>query len=247
MSRLMLLLLPAIMAITGCGSKQDPAAASESLSLFTTGKGIWFSEETRKLLGVEVVEAAEKPMQRHLQTMAQVYRTASAERLAAATMLLSADDLPAVKVGQPVTLKFEPGNGTDLTGKLVRFDTQAQITLGQVEALVEFPDPTKLCGLGTSLVATLENGEVKQAFVVPETALLTAADGCYVYVVNGTHLTRTAVKTGAVSDGFVEIADGLYAGDSVAATGVPNLWLVELSAIKGGTPCCAVPKKTANK
>jgi hypothetical protein len=41
----------------------------------------------------------------------------------------------------------------------------------------------------------------------------------------------------------VAIEDGLYAGDSVAVRGVDGLWLVELSALKGGTPCCSVPKK----
>jgi multidrug efflux pump subunit AcrA (membrane-fusion protein) len=247
MNRLMLLLMPALLALTGCSSKQDTTPASESLSLFTEGKGIWFSDETRKLLGVEVVEAVEKPMQRHLETMAQVYRAESDGRPAAATMLLSVVDLPAVKLGQPVTLKPAPGSGAEMAGKLVRFDAHAEITLGQVETLVEFPDPAKLCAVGTSLVATFKNGKAKPAFAVPKSALLTAADGNYLYVVNGTHLTRTPVKTGAVSDGFVEIVDGLYAGDSVAATGVLNLWLVELSAMKGGTPCCAMPKKTANK
>ena len=93
------------------------------------------------------------------------------------------------------------------------------------------------------MTATLTNGEARPVFVVPESALLVTADGSYVYAVNGTHLTRTRVKTGAASEGFVEIEDGLYAGDSVAAKGVDGLWLVELSALKGGTPCCPVPKK----
>jgi len=61
-------------------------------------------------------------------------------------------------------------------------------------------------------------------------------------VVNGTHLTRTRVKTGASSEGLVEVQDGLYTGDSVAVKGAQNIWLVELSAIKGGTPCCPVKK-----
>ena len=72
--------------------------------------------------------------------------------------------------------------------------------------------------------------------------MLVAADGTYVYAVNGTHLTRTRIKTGAASEGLVEIQDGLYAGDSVVVKGVQNIWLVELSALKGGTPCCPVKK-----
>ena len=32
-----------------------------------------------------------------------------------------------------------------------------------------------------------------------------------------------------------------------SAKGVDNLWFIELSALKGGTPCCPVPKKDAGK
>jgi multidrug efflux pump subunit AcrA (membrane-fusion protein) len=123
-------------------------------------------------------------------------------------------------------------------------DTQAQIVLAQSEALVEFADPQQRYPAGTFLAVTMTNGAARTVFVVPQSALLTAADGSYVYAVNGSHLTRTRVKPGAVSEGLVEIEDGLYAGDSVAARGIDNLWLVELSALKGGTPCCPVPKKT---
>ena len=119
--------------------------------------------------------------------------------------------------------------------------------LGQVEGLVEFADPQQRYPAGALVTATFTNGETKTVLVVPESALLTAADGSYVYTLNGSHLVRTRVKPGAVSDGFLEIEDGLYAGDSVAAKGVDGLWLVELSALKGGTPCCPVPKKNAGK
>ena len=119
--------------------------------------------------------------------------------------------------------------------------------LGQVEALVEFSDTERRFPAGTFLTASFLTREAKPVFVVPETALLACANGSFVYAVNGKHLTRTAVKAGAVSDGFVEIEVGLYAGDSVAAKGVDNLWFIELSALKGGTPCCPVPKKDAGK
>ena len=82
--------------------------------------------------------------------------------------------------------------------------------------------------------------ELKPVVVVPESALLRAADGTFVYAVHAPYLTRKRVKAGAMSDGFVEI-EGLHAGDFVAVRGVDNLRLVELKALKGGTPCCPVP------
>jgi multidrug efflux pump subunit AcrA (membrane-fusion protein) len=245
MKALGFLFLPlAIAALTGCGPKKPESAAPENdkVSLFKEGKGVLFSEETKKLFGVEVAEVIEKPMQRRIQKTAQVYRAGREGTPASATLLLSAGEAKELKARQPVNLKG--GDAPEISGTLVRLDTQTQTVLGQVEGLVEFADPQQRYPAGAFVTVTFTNGNAKPVFVVPESALLTAADGSYVYTVNGSHLTRTRVKPGAVSDGLVEIEDGLYAGDSVAAKGVDGLWLVELSALKGGTPCCPVPKKS---
>lgn len=245
--RTLFLLLLAVAALTGCNLKTPESAAPESdkASLFNEGKGIWLSDETKKLFGLEIVEVTVKPMQRRLQKTAQVYRSGREGVPANAMLLLSAAEAKELKVGQTVNLKAV--DASEIGGTLVRLDTQTQTVLAQVEALVEFADPQQLLPGGAFVTATLTNGESRRVFVVPESALLTTADGSYVYAVNSAHLIRTRVKPGVASDGFVEIEDGLYAGDSVAAKGVDGLWLVELSALKGGTPCCPVPKKKAEK
>ena len=72
------------------------------------------------------------------------------------------------------------------------------------------------------------------ALTVPRSALLDAATGTFVYVVNGTSYLRTPVKIGASTADHVEITDGLYAGDTVVAAPVNQLWLSELRLTKGG-------------
>jgi multidrug efflux pump subunit AcrA (membrane-fusion protein) len=69
---------------------------------------------------------------------------------------------------------------------------------------------------------------------VPKTAILDSATGTFVYVVNGEFFLRTAVKVGIASGDFIEITDGLYAGDKVVASPVDQLWLAELRLTKGG-------------
>ena len=64
--------------------------------------------------------------------------------------------------------------------------------------------------------------------------MLDTATGAFVYVVNGEAYLRTPVKTGASDADHVEIADGLYAGDTVVASPVNQLWLSELRLTKGG-------------
>jgi hypothetical protein len=155
-------------------------------------------------------------------------------------LLLEAEEAAALTAGKPVQIRTE--QKPELAGTLVRLDGRATAALGQMEGIVEFADPQKEFEAGESVLAAFTIGEPKPVLVVPESAVLLAADGSYVYAVNGTHLTRTRVKTGASSEGLVEVQDGLYAGDSVAVKGVQNIWLVELSALKGGTPCCPVKK-----
>ena len=227
-------------ALTGCREAEKPASESVSVSLFKQGKGVLFSEETKKLFGIEVAEVAERPMQHRVERAAQVYRTGTDGGPSSAVLLLEAEEAAALTAGKPVQIRKE--QKPELAGKLVRLDGRAKAALGQVEGVVEFADPQKQYEAGESVLAAFTIGEPKPVLVVPESAVLVAADGSYVYAVNGTHLTRTRVKTGASSEGLVEVQDGLYAGDSVAVKGVQNIWLVELSAIKGGTPCCPVKK-----
>ena len=72
---------------------------------------------------------------------------------------------------------------------------------------------------------------------LPRAALLQTAEGNFVYTVSGERFVRAAVKVGVLNDEFVEITDGLYAGDQVAAQPVMTLWLAELQSLRGGKAC----------
>ena len=234
--------LAAAVVVTGCKQSETAGNESVSVSLFKQGKGVLFSEETKKLLGIEIAEVSERPMQHRVARTAQVYRTGSGGGPGSAVLLLETSEAAALTAGKRVQIGAVKGPKPELQGTLARLDGRATAALGQVEGIVEFEDPQQAYAVGESVPVTCAIGESRPVLVVPESAVLVAADGTYVYVVNGTHLTRTRVKTGASSEGLVEVQDGLYAGDSVAVKGVQNIWLVELSAIKGGTPCCPVKK-----
>ncbi len=238
-----------LIAFAGCHSKSPESAvtetAIESVALFKEGKGVLFSEETRKLFGLEIVEATERPMRRQVEKTAEIYRAPRGTSAGGAMVWCSETEAKELTPGQPVTLRGR--NNQEIAGTLVRLDRQAHLGLGQIEALIEFADPQRVMTPGAFVTATFVEDATRSLLAVPTSAVLDAADGRYVYAVNGSHLTRTRVKVGATSESFSGIEDGLYAGDAVAAKGVDNLWLVELSALKGGTPCCPVPKKESAK
>lgn len=231
--------------LVGCHPKQvdvtGPESGTESITLFQKNKGILLPAEIRQQFGLEVAEVAQKPMRRQFQKLAQVFRSASGDAPGEATVMLTHIESKGLKPGQSVLIKAADSDDA-MSASLLRVDEHAQSALGQLEALIEFPDALHRFPVGTFLTATF-TGDAKSSLVIPAAALLQAADGTFVYVANGEHFTRTKIKTGATSEGYVEIEDGLYAGDVVVTRGIGSLWLIELSALKGGKPCCVAPKK----
>jgi multidrug efflux pump subunit AcrA (membrane-fusion protein) len=244
-------ILIVLLGLYGCSAKPEPEVLekteSHGVELYEKGKGLLLPEKMRSMFGLELAEVAEKPMGRYLTGTAQVYRRAEVDRAALATLLVSAEEARELREGQDVRLKTQRGEDPSLSGKLVKLDTRAESYLGQTEALIEIAGKAHALVEGDVLTATFTTREAKPVIAAPQSALLGCADGSFVYVVNGEHLTRTAVKTGTQSDGWVEIIDGLYSGDVVAIKALESLWFIELSALKGGTPCCPVPKKEGAK
>src|SRR5882724_8294397 len=94
------LLVLLALALAGCKQSEPVASESASLSLFKLGKGIVFSEETKMLLGIEVAEVTERPMQRRVEKSAQVYRVGAGDRRSSALLLLEPDEAVALTIGK---------------------------------------------------------------------------------------------------------------------------------------------------
>jgi multidrug efflux pump subunit AcrA (membrane-fusion protein) len=247
--RTLILLSLVVMLLSGCTSNQVAAPgmgeAPETTGLYQKGKGLLLPEEMKSNFGLQMVEVTERPMASYCIAIAQVYRAAQEDKPGAATLLVSSEVAKDLKVGQTVQLQLQRGTGANkaFSGKLLRLDGKSEAFLGQTEALVEFTDPENVVESGGMLTATFKIREAKPVIAVPESALLSCSEGPFVYVVNGKHLTRTSIKAGTQSEGWVEVMDGLYTGDAVVVKGLDDLWFIELSALKGGAPCCPVPKK----
>jgi hypothetical protein len=235
------LLLTGLLALSGCQEKRSDEPSATSVNLFQKGKGVWLPEQMQTEFGVQIEDVAERRISRTVRRTAQVFRISGNDSVGEAIVSLVPAEARELRPGQRVTLKLREAPAFD--GLLKTLDNQMQPVSGQLEAIIEFSRENPRIEIGSFLEAQFVVGEPIAFLAVPESAILTTALGTYVYARNGEHLTRTLVKTGARQDGFVAIEEGLYAGDAVAVKGVENVWLVELSALKGGKPCCAVPKK----
>jgi len=214
----------------GCGSGASSAEAghdhaehggadegAEAGVTFKEGRGLQLSPEVVKALGLVTAEAEERPLAAELNITAQVFATAP--RVLASARLT---------VAQAASLEKSSFTGA----KLVRLDRTPAAATRLVDAVFELDAPAPV-RIGDFVTLALAVGPAT-VLGVPRSAVLDGATGTFVYVGNGGAFLRTPVRVGARSADFIEIADGLYAGDIVVVTPAEQLWLAELRLTKGG-------------
>jgi hypothetical protein len=234
-----------VAALAGCkpkGTSLAPnAEAAESVPLGPqySKKGLLVPEATRLSLGVRVVEVTEQKVSATLELSLRVYQSGDGGGRASGTV--TPEQAKTLHAGQAVEMKA--ADGPLFTGKVTRLNDELEKATGTIEVLVEFPATPRPVSGGTFLQARVTLDEAANVVSIPSAALLQCSDGHSVFTVSGEHLVRTPVKVGATSGGFVEIKDGLYAGDQVVLQPVMSLWMTELAAVKGGQACCVQPAK----
>ncbi len=218
----------------GHGHEESPSGAS-----FKAGKGITFTDETRRILGVETADVTEEKLPRvvrfNIQLLTESHRFVSAEEYHADCDVHGSGFLPPEKAGslaprQPAkltTASDETLDGFVIAVQKTLAHGENEIIIGIVSAGVQLKD-------GEFLKAAVALPSERAVTVIPRSALLKTAQGTFVYAVNGPAYYRTAVRVGSEADDKVEIVDGLYAGDQVVTNPVETLWLIELRATKGG-------------
>ncbi|HKS37336.1 MAG TPA: efflux RND transporter periplasmic adaptor subunit [Verrucomicrobiae bacterium] len=206
---------------------------------FKPGRGVILTDETRQSLGLETTEVAERKLPFELRFAAQVFgedhkptalETEHAECTGKASGLVAQEQAALLRAGQAVALASKSG---EKLGGIVLGVNKA-LAIGDVEVVVGITNAGARLKPAEFLSASITLPRVQAVSAVPRSALLRAADGAFVYTVNGDAYFRTAVITGAETEGFVEIADGLFPGDVVVTKPVERLWLIELRATKGG-------------
>lgn len=253
-------LLSALLAVSllvGCGHKEGDGhdhskeaghdkddgrgheEASPSGASFKAGKGVIVTEETKKLLGVEVADVTDRKLPNQIRLTVQVFGEKHHHLLNAedhtgcdvhGSGFVSINTAAVLKAGQPVELL--KSTNAPLGGVVLA--VQKALALGESEIVIGVSNATAALKPGEFIPARINLPREEAVPVIPQSALLRTSEGTFVYAVNGDAYFRTAVKTGSEADGWVEITDGLLAGDQVVTKPVQTLWLIELRATKGG-------------
>lgn len=221
------------------GHGHSHGEGSPSGASFKPGKGVIVTEESRKLIGIEIADVSERNLSNQIRFTVQVFgerhrHLPNQDDHSGCDVhgsgFVSTNTAVFVKAGQPVQVL--KNTNSPLGGVVLA--VQKALALGESEIVIGVSNATAALQPGEFIPARIHLPRAEAVAAIPQSALLRTSEGTFVYAVNGDAYFRTAVKVGAESDGWVEIADGLLAGDAVVTKPVQTLWLIELRATKGG-------------
>jgi HlyD family secretion protein len=130
-----------------------------------------------------------------------------------------------LKVGNPATISAAGPTQVDLPGKVTLVSPALDQGSTTVEVWVEGANPGERLKPGTSVRVEIVAETVKNAVVVPATALITGSDGSTSVMVvdSGNKPASKNVKVGIRDGDSVQITDGLGGGEQVVTVGAFEL------------------------
>src|SRR5712671_4658724 len=133
-------------------------------------------------------------------------------------------DAALLKVGDKGTITV-PGLDEPVEGKVTVVSPALDPNSTTVEVWLEAKNPKQQLKPGTSVQLSLTAKTVKDALVIPATAVITAADGSSVVMIAGNDgkAHQKAVKLGIRQDDDVQVLEGLTESDKVVSTGAYGL------------------------
>jgi multidrug efflux pump subunit AcrA (membrane-fusion protein) len=133
-------------------------------------------------------------------------------------------DAALLKVGNPGTMTV-PGLAEPITGKVTVVSPALDPNSTTVEVWLEAKNPKHQLRPGTSVQLSLTAKTIKDALVVPTTAVITAPDGTSAVMLAGADgkAHQKTVKLGVRQGDDVQILEGVTASDKVVTTGAYGL------------------------
>lgn len=133
-----------------------------------------------------------------------------------ADVSLSSDQLPWVRVGNPVTLSLASDPESHFQGRVVFLYPTLDSSNRTVQARVALANPQGMLRPG-AFVNAVVLGRPRQALAVPADAVLRTQNADYVMrATGGGHFLPTEVRLGPDARGWQEIVSGLKPGDRIA-------------------------------
>ena len=133
---------------------------------------------------------------------------------------LPAADIPEVQIGQPAKFKVGGFGGREFVGEVQRINPITADGSRAITVYIAVPNPNRALKGGMFAQGALTLNSAEPVLAVPQRAVHEEAGATYVYTLRDDKIARTDVKVGAAVPGatFVEVREGLAAGDRVIVT-----------------------------
>ena len=130
-------------------------------------------------------------------------------------------DAPQLKPGQEVAATVSPLPGMVFRGKIVTVGASVDANTRRVLVRSEIADPDHRLRAGMFANFVIAIAPPRQALAVPQDGVVREGDGTMTVWVTADKqkFTKRVVKTGLTHEGFVEIREGLKAGELIASGG----------------------------
>ena len=122
------------------------------------------------------------------------------------------------------TLRFADGGAFDHAGEITFVDTKVDVSTSVVRARAVFPNPDKVILPGLFVRITAKGITLKNALLIPQTAMIQTQQGSIVVVLDDKGLPQNRlVKLGQGVGNFFVVEDGLKPGERIIVEGVNKI------------------------
>lgn len=130
-------------------------------------------------------------------------------------------DLPYVRVGDPVTVVTDSYPGTEFHGKISYVAAALDPATRTLQARIDVKNPHEKLKNNMYVIAQVQAGKIANAITVPNAAVLRNAENePFVYTLAGQNqFAMRSVTVGQTSEQTTEITSGLAEGDRIVANG----------------------------
>ncbi len=132
-------------------------------------------------------------------------------------------EVPLVRLGNPVSMKFDALRSEVVTGIVARIARSLEEKSRTMRVEIDVKNPGDKLYPGMFGSVSLVLSDVKDAQVVPASALYGTSDGLFVVTVNDGLTRRVRVQTGYDDGRFVQILSGLTGDEEVIVSNKGNL------------------------
>jgi RND family efflux transporter MFP subunit len=131
-----------------------------------------------------------------------------------------AADIPAVQIGQSAKFRVGGFGAREFVGEVQRINPITADGSRAITLYIAVPNPNRALKGGMFAQGALTLDTTEPVLAVPQRAVHEEAGATYVYTLRDQKIVRTNVKVGAATPGasFVEVREGLAAGDRVIVT-----------------------------